>query len=68
MELYGMFDDRKSKSGASHLTRTTFVYTVESLEQTRKLPLVNSASIIFKQDTTIVVIIFGKRDVDVLST
>ena len=48
VELYGMLDNGESQSCASHSAWTPLVNAVETLEKSRQLFRIYSASVIFK--------------------
>ena len=68
MELNGVLHNGESETGAAHTTRASFVNTIESLEQTRKLHLINAASVILKSYSTTFFIVVNQTDIDILAT
>jgi hypothetical protein len=50
VELHRMLHDGKAKARASNLAGAPFVHTVESLEETRKMLLIDTAAIVLETD------------------
>ena len=57
VELHRMLHDGKPQARASNLAGTSFIYAVESLEEARKMLVIDTATIVLETDAAQIFVI-----------